>query len=526
MQTDSLQAIILAITQVQAVGTVLKLVVEGLARQPEIALARIWLISPGDDYLHLVASEGKPSEPGADWSRLDGEFSRFSLNEKKIGRIGATGESILLSILATQETSEGNDYIAHPEWARREGIRSFAGHPLVFRDEILGVLAVFSRAHLSETDFAWLRAYADHAAVAIANARAFEEIDQLRHKLEMENVYLREEVRAALDFGDLVGQSPVLQKVLRQIELVAQTETSVLILGESGTGKELVARAIHERSLRRMRPMIRVNCGSIPHELFESEFFGHVKGAFTGAIRDRVGRFQLADGGTLFLDEVGEIPLWLQSKLLRVLQEGEFERVGEERTRRVDVRIVAATNRDLRREVDQGRFRPDLYYRLSVFPIEVPPLRERKDDIGLLAAHFINRSCSRLNCAETRLTNRIVQQLQAYDWPGNIRELQNVIERAVILSGGGPLKLDHTILDAPTAKARRDALAEASITYESNILTIEELKQLERDNIRRALERANQKIYGAGGAAELLGMRPTTLASRMRALGINRRGAP
>ena len=516
MQTDSLQSIMLAITQVQAVETVLKLVVEGLGEQREIALARIWLISTADSDLRLVASVGKPSEGGEDWSRLDGEFSRFRLNEKKIGRIAATGESILL-----KETAESNDWIAHPEWARRERIHSFAGHPLVFRDEILGVLAVFSRAPLSEEDFAWLRTYADHAAVAIANARAFEEIDQLRRRLEMENVYLREEVKEALAFGDIVGASPALQKVLRQIELVAQTETSVLILGESGTGKELVARAIHERSLRRTRPMIRVNCGSIPHELFESEFFGHVKGAFTGAIRDRIGRFQLADGGTLFLDEVGEIPLWLQSKLLRVLQEGEFERVGEDRTRKVDVRIVTATNRDLRREIDQGRFRPDLYYRLSVFPIEVPPLRDRKEDIGLLAAHFINRSCSRLNCAETRLTARIVEQLERYDWPGNIRELQNVIERAVILSGGGPLKLDQTILD-PSQATRPTALPSAKLTTHDKILTVEELKQLERDNIIRALAQADHKIYGPGGAAELLGVKPTTLTSRMKALDIRR----
>lgn len=516
MQTDSLQSIMLAITQVQAVETVLKMVVEGLNEQPEIALARIWLISADDAQLRLVASVGKPSDAREDWSRLDGEFSRFRLNEKKIGHIGATGESILL-----KETSESTDWIAHPEWAVRERIHSFAGHPLVFRDEILGVLAVFSRAPLGEEDFAWLRTYADHAAVAIANARAFEEIDQLRRRLEMENVYLREEVKEALAFGDIVGASPALQKVLRQIELVAQTETSVLILGESGTGKELVARAIHERSLRRTRPMIRVNCGSIPHELFESEFFGHVRGAFTGAIRDRVGRFQLADGGTLFLDEVGEIPLWLQSKLLRVLQEGEFERVGEDRTRKVDVRIVTATNRDLRHEIDQGRFRPDLYYRLSVFPIEVPPLRERKEDIGLLAAHFINRSCSRLNCAETKLTTQIVRQLESYDWPGNIRELQNVIERAVILSGGGPLKLDYTILD-PSEMKRPAASPSPKLTAQDKILTIEELKQLERDNIVRALEQADYKIYGQGGAAELLGIKPTTLSSRMKALAIKR----
>jgi transcriptional regulator with GAF, ATPase, and Fis domain len=505
MQTDSLRSTMLAVTQVQSVETVLKLVVEGLAKQPEMALARIWLMAAGDSSLHLAASAGKPSDEDEDWSRLDAEFSSFPSNEK-IGRIAASGQSIML-----KEISENNDWREHKEWAEREGIHSFAAHPLVFRDETLGVLAVFSRASLDEADFDWLRTYADHAAVAIANARAFEEIDQLRRKLEMENVYLREEVKSALDFGAIVGRSPALQKVLRQIELVAQTETSVLILGESGTGKELVARA-----------MIRVNCGSIPQELFESEFFGHVKGAFTGAIRDRVGRFQLADGGTLFLDEVGEIPLWLQSKLLRVLQEGEFERVGEERTRRVDVRIVAATNRDLRREVDQGRFRPDLYYRLSVFPVEVPPLRDRREDIALLAAHFINRSCSRLNCAETRLTDQIVRQLESYDWPGNIRELQNVIERAVILSGGGPLKLDHTVLDASQDARPAAALSAEETRSQDRILTIDELKQLERDNIIRALKRANYKIYGPGGAAELLKVRPTTLASRMKALGINR----
>jgi transcriptional regulator with GAF, ATPase, and Fis domain len=517
MQTDSLQSILPAVSQAQSVETVLKLLVEGLSKQPEIVLASIWLISTGEDHLRLAASAGKSSDGADDRSRLDAEFAHLPLNEKKIGHIAATGESILL-----KDISQSPDWIEHEEWAEREGVHSFAGHALAFKDETLGVLAVFSRAPLGEEEFARLRTYADTAAAAIANARAFEEIDQLRRKLELENVYLREEVKAALDFGDIVGNSPALQKVLRQIELVAQTETSVLILGESGTGKELVARAIHERSLRRTRPMIRVNCGSIPQELFESEFFGHVKGAFTGAIRDRVGRFQLADGGTLFLDEVGEIPLWLQSKLLRVLQEGEFERVGEERTRRVDVRIVAATNRDLRREMDEGRFRPDLYYRLSVFPVEVPPLRHRREDIRLLAAHFINRSCSRLNCAETRLTEQIIRQLEDYDWPGNIRELQNVIERAVILSGGGPLKLDHTVLDAARSESRSAALSVEAAHAQGEILTMDELKQLERDNIIRALERTNYKIYGRGGAAELLRVRPTTLASRMKALKISR----
>jgi transcriptional regulator with GAF, ATPase, and Fis domain len=398
---------------------------------------------------------------------------------------------------------------------------SFAGHPLTFRDEVLGVLAVFSRGQLGAQDFKWLRIFADSAAVAIANARAFEEIDRLRRQLEQENDYLRAEVDAAGQFGDIVGRSPALQKVLRQVELVAQSDAAVLIQGETGTGKELVARAIHERSPRRGRPMIRVNCGSIPAELFESEFFGHAKGAFTGAVRDRVGRFELADGGTLFLDEVGEIPPPLQSKLLRVLQEGEFERVGEARTRRVEVRLIAATNRDLRAEAERGRFRQDLFYRLSVFPVEVPPLRERREDVPLLAAHFVTRSCRRLNRADVRLTSRNVEQLQSYEWPGNIRELQNVIERAVILSQGKALSFD-----LPGGRAGGVGVTGADtkrppLTREK-VLTADELKRLERENIVRALGEAGDKVYGPGGAAELLKMKPTTLMSRIKALGVNK----
>jgi len=515
MQTDSLQALAVTVAQVHSVDEVLKLVVEGLAGQPDIALARIWLAGPGEEFI-LAAGAGTPIDKREGWSRLDGEFSRFRAGEKKVGHIGATGESILLRDLARD-----NRWLARPGWARREQIVSFAGHPLVFRGEVLGVLAVFSRAQLGAQDFKWLRIFADSAAVAIANARAFEEIDRLRRQLEHENDYLRAEVEAAGEFGDIVGRSDALQKVLRQVELVAQSDAAVLVHGETGTGKELVARAIHERSPRRGRPLIRVNCGSIPAELFESEFFGHVKGAFTGAVRDRVGRFQLADGGTLFLDEVGEIPLALQSKLLRVLQEGEFERVGDERTRRVDVRVIAATNRGLRREAERGDFRQDLYYRLSVFPVEVPPLRERKEDIPLLAAHFVARSCKRLNCGDVRLTRGNVEQLQAYDWPGNVRELQNVIERAVILSQGGKLSFDLPAAGSggrcpPAAAVNRSALAG------ERVLTADELRRLERDNIVRALEKVGHKVYGPGGAAELLQMRPTTLMSRIKALGIQR----
>ena len=261
-------------------------------------------------------------------------------------------------------------------------------------------------------------------------------------QLLAENLYLQEEVREARAYGDLVGQSPALANVNRQIDLVAPTEATVLILGESGTGKELVAREIHKRSHRADRPLIRVNCASISKELYESEFFGHVKGAFTGAVKDRAGRFEAADGGTLFLDEVGEIPLDLQSKFLRVLQEQQYERVGEERTRHVDVRIIAATNRDLKKEAEAGHFRQDLYYRLNVFPIDIAPLRERKEDIPLLADHLLNLAAKKFNCPKPRLTKALVAKLQRYDWPGNIRELQNVIERSLIVSGQRELQFD------------------------------------------------------------------------------------
>jgi len=346
------------------------------------------------------------------------------------------------------------------------------------------------------------------------NGHAFEEIEALRKRLELENEYLREEAVGARAFGELIGQSAALKAVARQIDLVAPTDSAVLILGESGTGKELVAREIHCRSKRSGRSLIKVNCAAVPRELYESEFFGHAKGAFTGALRDRVGRFELAEGGTLFLDEVGEIPLELQAKLLRVLQEGELERVGEERTRRVNVRLVAATNRDLRGEAEAGRFRQDLFYRLSVFPIEVPPLRKRKEDIPLLTEHFLEASARKVGRPTPPLTLATVQRLQQYDWPGNVRELQHVIERAVITSTKGRLNIE---LPSP-AKASR--VIETNIAAEPAVRTDAQIRQIEADNIRAALKATNGKVSGPGGAAELLGMKPTTLASRIKALGI------
>jgi PAS domain S-box-containing protein len=348
---------------------------------------------------------------------------------------------------------------------------------------------------------------------------AFEENARLREELERERDYLREEVQVSMNYGRIIGESPALQKMLAQIEAVAQTSASVLIQGESGVGKELVAHVIHARSPRSQGPLVKVNCASIPHELFESEFFGHVKGAFTGAHRDRVGRFELADGGTIFLDEVGEIPLDLQSKLLRVLQESEYERVGDDRTRSVNVRVIAATNRDLEKAVAEGRFREDLYYRLSVFPIDVPPLRERGDDVLQLASHFLERTCLEFGHRPLTLSRQQAALLKRYDWPGNIRELKNVIERAVILSRGKVLRLDLAMSDILNAPPTSD---EPSETGTSHLLTDSALRELERNNIERALSLANWRVSGPEGAAKLLGVKPTTLADRMKRFKITK----
>ncbi|MDB6110120.1 MAG: sigma54 specific transcriptional regulator with sensor, Fis family [Pedosphaera sp.] len=342
---------------------------------------------------------------------------------------------------------------------------------------------------------------------------------QQQKSLEMANEYLRDEIRSELNFGNIIGGSPALKKVLEQIKVVAPTQANVLVLGESGTGKELVARAIHDLSERKNKPLVRVNCASIPKELFESEFFGHVRGAFTGAIKDRVGRFELADKGTLFLDEIGEIPPDLQSKLLRVLQEGQFERLGEDRTRTVNVRLVAATNRDLLAEAKAGRFRLDLYYRLSVFPMEIPPLRERREDIGPLAEHFVAQSVKRLGIVRPRLTNANVRELEGYDWPGNVRELQNVIERALILSRNHRLQFE---LGSGTARFGTIVPASGPQPHTEGDLSLEDLKSQEKEVTQRALQQAHGKIYGASGAAALLGLKPTTLASRLKRYGLQR----
>jgi transcriptional regulator with GAF, ATPase, and Fis domain len=521
--------VLLDIAHEQSLEQLLLKLVRRAVERPDIACAQIWLIDRGDlcstcphrvdcpdksRCLHLVAGQGAPiSTAGTDEPRFDDLNARIPLGLGRLGRVAVIGQQSYL-----------NDLDKHPEeiagfdWLKQERVRGCGATPIIFKGEVLGLIVGFTRKDLPEESRPWGRIFADHVGAAIANARAFEEIQHLKAQLELQNTYLQEEVVEAKAFGDLVGQSAVLQHTISQIDLVAPTEASVLILGETGTGKELVAHEIHRRSRRRDKPLVRVNCASIPKELFESEFFGHVKGAFTGAMKDRAGRFETAEGGTLLLDEIGEVPLEMQSKLLRVLQEKRYERVGDDRTRCADVRIIGASNRDLKKAVDAGRFREDLYYRLNVFPIQVAPLRDRKDDIPLLAKHFLELSVKELKCPEPRLTRAAITELQGYDWPGNVRELRNVVERAVILARGGALRFD-----LPATESARPASAPLRLAQPGHgFLTEAEMKRCQRDNLRAVLEHAGWKIKGPNGAAELLGVKPTTLLSRMKQMRLQR----
>ncbi|MGF7214924.1 DNA-binding NtrC family response regulator [Spirosoma lacussanchae] len=338
-------------------------------------------------------------------------------------------------------------------------------------------------------------------------AKALAEVEQLKNKLQAENTYLREEIKQTSNFEEIVSQSKAFGKVLRQVEQVAPTTTSVLILGESGTGKELLARAVHNRSSRRTKTLVKINCAALPATLIESELFGHEKGAFTGATAQKIGRFELADGGTIFLDEIGEMPIDLQAKLLRVLQEGELERVGGTKTLKVNVRVIAATNRDLDKEISDGRFREDLYYRLNVFPIQSLPLRERKEDIPLLVRHFCTKHGPGIGRQIDVIPPGVIDILMDYHWPGNIRELENVVERSLIISSGRKLELGDWL-------RRKQAVPKPA-----GLITMEEA---ERNHILAVLEHTRWKVSGKNGAAEILGMIPTTLDSRMKKLGIQR----
>ena len=645
MQAEPLLSLAACVAGERATADVVNSIVQGLTAQSGVALARVWLLSAGDicdgcfrradcanqtQCLHLVASAGAPvSSPGEDWSFLKGQYRRIPLGHRKVGEIGKTGKSILIADNAAE-----TEWIGRPEWARREGVRAFAGYPLVSRGEILGVLAVFSREALCQQDFEWLRIFADQVAVAITNARAFEKIRQSEEALiererqlqqivdivpqhmvlletdfrnsygnhtageyfghvertspadflkktthpedterllawllrtmggdqadetevrirrrdgqyrwflhqltplrddrgsvtrwcltrvdiddrrqaaertQRENVALREEIDKVSMFESIVGTSPPLQAVLARVAKVARTDSTVMITGETGTGKELIARAIHKRSPRAARAFVSVNCAAIPRDLIASELFGHEKGAFTGALQRRMGRFELAEGGSIFLDEIGELPAETQIALLRVLQEREFQRVGGNQSIRADVRVIAATHRDLPAAITAGTFRSDLFYRINVFPIEVPPLRERSEDIRLLVEYFIDRYAREAGKQIRHIEKKSMERLQSYSWPGNIRELQNVIERSVILCDTENFSVDESWL-SPEAHCSQPLA--------------HEMTAQEKLFIESALAECKGRVAGPSGAAARLGMPPSTLDSKIRALKIDKR---
>ncbi len=468
MRFESLRRIAAALSQDRSLAVLLQHIVGELGHYRAVALARVWLFEPADQCeicrakpeerdlppsLHLAASAGRPLQPGADWSRIDDDSHHGSA---KIKRISERREPFFIRDIRTH-----GEWRESPVWSD-EPVTGFAGFPLIFAGAQVGVIGVFTRATIPRMEIEQLRVLSVALAGAIINTRASMEMNDLREQLESENAYLRMEVDESASGTIILGASSGIRHVLEQIDMVAPTDAAVLILGETGVGKELVARAIHERSPRRDHTLVKLNCAAIPRELFESEIFGHVKGAFSGASKDRIGRYQLADYGSLFLDEVGDLAPEMQPKLLRVLQDGEFQAVGDDHPRHADVRIIAASNYDLKNAVQENRFREDLYYRLSVFPIEVPPLRERKEDMPVLARHFVAAACQRFNRAPLQLSESLIRQLQSYHWPGNVRELQNVIERAVITARFGPLRIEIGEVATPPAKETAEVKALAS----------------------------------------------------------------
>jgi formate hydrogenlyase transcriptional activator len=431
------------------------------------------------------------------------------------------------------------DRWADPERMHRSGLQSVFTVPMVHESEALGIVGLDSPRFTADAppapvDLTRLNAVAAQAAIGIKNARLFEAVEQdrvllrrllqERRQLRSEVHHLRQEVRAASASSGVIGHSRALRTVLGQVDVVAPADSTVLLLGETGTGKELIARAIHERSRRAANPFVALNCAALPESLVESELFGHEKGAFTGALGRKAGRFEVADRGTLLLDEIGDLPAQAQAKLLRVLQEREVLRVGGTRPVPVNVRLVAATNQNLDRCLAEGRFRMDLFYRLSVFPIRIPPLRERLEDVPPLAEHFARRFAEQLHKPVTGLAPDALERLMAYDWPGNVRELQNIIERAVILARSALITANLITLPDPAGRSTTPTgvMAESAPLHPEDSLDVVRFTEAERRAILRALECTGWRISGAGGAAELLGLKPTTLHAKMRKLGIQR----
>jgi formate hydrogenlyase transcriptional activator len=458
--------------------------------------ATLTLYDPGGDVLRVFALEG-PFLP----QHFGGIGTAVSRQGSHVGWVLDHQTPLLRRDLEHQFPVE--------KTLLAEGIRSYIVVPLITKGRAFGTLNVGSRTlnQYGEEDAAFMFEVAKQVALAVENMLAYEEIAELKARLEQESLYLQEEIKTQHNFEEIIGQSPAMKKVLQAVETVAPTNASVLILGETGTGKELIARALHHLSPRKTKPLVKVNCAALPAGLIESELFGHEKGAFTGALSRRIGRFELAHGGTIFLDEIGELPRDLQVKLLRVLQEGEFEWVGGAHTFKADVRVIAATNRDLAKAMQEGTFRQDLFYRLYVFPIPMPPLRERRADIPLLVKYFAIKYGKSFGKRIETIPQQTMANLQAYLWPGNVRELEHVIERAVIISQGSRLELGDW-LPQPVATPRD--------------LRLSTLAELERDHIIQVLELTGWRVSGEHGAAKVLGLKPTTLEARMKKSGIQR----
>jgi formate hydrogenlyase transcriptional activator len=457
---------------------------------------------------------------GLDFTESNG-FLREKMTipwQSEVGVVYRTAKPLLLQ-------GENQPSPVNPDYKLRslEGIKCSCLLPLVTRERVLGVLGVSRRtaAPFSDDEVNVLTQVANQIALAVENAVAYSQIRGLKDQLSKEKLYLEDEIRAEMNFAEIIGSSASLRKVLKRVETVAPTDSTVLIYGETGTGKELIARAIHDLSPRRSKPFVKLNCAAIPTGLLESELFGHEKGAFTGAIAQRIGRFEVANGGTIFLDEVGEIPLELQTKLLRVLQEREFERLGSSRTLRTDARLIAATNRDLETMVNEQKFRSDLFFRLNVFPVHVPPLREREGDIPLLVRHFAQQFSRRMNKAFETIPSATMDALCQYHWPGNIRELQNIIERAVIISAGPVLGFDVGDLKVSKRSHAQEGAVISKSATKGALGDI--LKETQREQILKALEQCNWVVAGPDGAAARLGMKRSTLHLRMHKLGISRR---
>jgi len=448
-------------------------------------------------------------EPGLD---LPGEGTLFPLEGSPSGLAFTSARPVHLKLLDL-------DRFSSPFLRRfnEQGLKSLCSVPLISHGRTLGVLVMMSRNEdaFSDDDVQLLAEIAKQVAISVENAMAYGELSRIKNKLAEEKLYLEEEINTAYDFEQIVGSSSALKRILKQVETVAPTDSTVLIQGETGTGKELIARAIHRLSARRERTLVKINCAAIPTGLLESELFGHERGAFTGAIAQRIGRFELANKGTLFLDEVGEIPSDLQPKLLRVLQEREFERLGSTRTIGVDVRLIAATNRDLKQMVSERQFRDDLFYRLNVFPITIPPLRDRREDIPLIVHFFASKFARRMNKRIETIPAKSIEYLQSYHWPGNIRELENIIERGVILTSG-------TDLQIPLDEIKLTKTASMPVESEGSAVDATSLESVERDHILRVLRETDWVVSGPNGAAATLGLKRTTLQARMKKLGITK----